>query len=99
MLSYKRGRNMLDSRPGQILGLPAPANADEAAQHRRIFEKVWSQVERIIHDFRQALEQKLLDPSLPSDETEKIIECVWVLLVLVFADDLTRKARLPQPTA
>lgn len=70
---------MLDSRPGQVLNLPAPNNAEEAAQHKRIFEKVWSEVEKVVNAFKLKLGEKLGVQDSPKsvEEIEKTIE--WVL--------------------
>jgi hypothetical protein len=68
---------MLDSRPGQVLNLPAPSNPEELAQQKRIFDKVWSEVEKVVDDFKFKLLTRLAtctDGSKPVDEIEKTIE-------------------------
>ncbi|KAG0140924.1 hypothetical protein CROQUDRAFT_52505 [Cronartium quercuum f. sp. fusiforme G11] len=86
LLAYKRGRNMLDSRPGQVLNLPAPNNAEDSAQHKRIFEKVWFEVEKVVNEFKLRLGGKLsgTDGSKGVEEVEKTIE---ILLELDPLDD------------
>jgi hypothetical protein len=68
---------MLDSRPGQVLNLPAPSNPEQLAQQKRIFNKVWSDVEKVVNDFKLNLLTKLAtwnDGSKPLEEIEKTIE-------------------------
>ncbi|PLW26487.1 hypothetical protein PCANC_22933 [Puccinia coronata f. sp. avenae] len=82
LLAYKRGKNMLDSRPGQVLNLPAPSNPEELAQQKRIFDKVWSEVEKVVDDFKFKLLTRLAtctDGSKPVDEIEKTIEIILEL--------------------
>ncbi|KAH9809994.1 exocyst complex component Sec5-domain-containing protein [Melampsora americana] len=86
LLAYKRGRNMLDSRPGQVLNLPAPSNSEDGAQHKRIFDKVWLEVEKVVNIFKLRLGEKLTSSSIPIgvEEIEKTIE---ILLELDPLDD------------
>jgi len=82
LLAYKRGSNMLDSRPGQVLNLPAPSNPEELAQQKRIFDKVWLEVEKVVNDFKSKLLAKLAtwsDSSKPVEEIEKTIEIILEL--------------------
>ena len=68
---------MLDSRPGQVLNLQAPSNPEELAQQKRIFDKVWLEVEKVVNDFKSKLLAKLAtwsDSSKPVEEIEKTIE-------------------------
>lgn len=79
LLAYKRGDNMLDSRPGQVLNLPAPSNPEELAQQKRIFDKVWLEVQKVVNDFKSKLLTKLAtwsDSSKPVEEIEKTIEII-----------------------
>ncbi|EGG04385.1 uncharacterized protein MELLADRAFT_37367 [Melampsora larici-populina 98AG31] len=86
LLAYKRGRNMLDSRPGQVLNLPAPSNSEDGAQHKRIFDKVWLEVEKVVNVFKLKLGEKLTSSNGPIgvEEIEKTIE---ILLELDPLDD------------
>ncbi|OAV89384.1 hypothetical protein PTTG_03981 [Puccinia triticina 1-1 BBBD Race 1] len=82
LLAYKRGKNMLDSRPGQVLNLPAPSNPEQLAQQKRIFDKVWSDVEKVVNDFKLKLLTKLASSttgSKPLEEIEKTIEIILEL--------------------
>lgn len=73
---------MLDSRPGQVLNLPAPRNAEDAAQHKRIFEKVWFEVDKVVNEFKLRLGEKLSGNASPKgvEEIEKTIESVHSFL-------------------
>lgn len=79
-MAYKKGKYLLDSRPGALLGLPPGTLLTEAQneKHRRVFEKIWGQVEKIMSDLRQNLTTRLRDPRRTLEEVEKIIECVCV---------------------
>lgn len=46
-------------------------------KHRRVFEKVWSQVENIMGDLRTTLGKRLRDPRRNLEEVDKTIECVF----------------------
>ncbi|KAI7955299.1 hypothetical protein MJO28_005699 [Puccinia striiformis f. sp. tritici] len=82
LLAYTRGKNMLDSRPGLVLNLPAPSNPEQSAQQKRIFDKVWSDVEKVVNDFKLKLLTKLAtwsDGSKPIEEIDKTIEIILEL--------------------
>ena len=49
-------------------------NAQQREQQKRIFDKVWSSVERIMEDLRGRLDVYLKDPHRPVEEQEKTIE-------------------------
>ncbi|KAH9469276.1 hypothetical protein Pst134EA_009797 [Puccinia striiformis f. sp. tritici] len=73
---------MLDSRPGLVLNLPAPSNPEQSAQQKRIFDKVWSDVEKVVNDFKLKLLTKLAtwsDGSKPIEEIDKTIEIILEL--------------------
>lgn len=76
--AYKKGRYILSSRPAQLLGLPVPTSQSQQQQQKRIYEKVWGQVEKIVGDLRATLGKRLRDSSTNKrsglDEVEKTIE-------------------------
>lgn len=74
--AYKKGRYILASRPAQLLGLPVPTTPQQQQQQKRIYDKVWGQVEKIIGDLRATLGKRLRDTKRGLDEVEKTIECV-----------------------
>ncbi|GAA5845225.1 hypothetical protein JCM3766R1_003363 [Sporobolomyces carnicolor] len=86
--AYKKGRYILSSRPAQLLGLPVPTTQSQQQQQKRIYEKVWGQVEKIVGDLRATLGKRLRDSSTNKrsglEEVEKTIE---ILLELDPTDD------------
>ncbi|POY70342.1 hypothetical protein BMF94_6622 [Rhodotorula taiwanensis] len=82
--AYKKGRYLLGSRPEQLLGLPAATTPQQQQQQKRIYEKVWGQVEKIMGDLRAILSKRLRDTKRELDEVEKTIE---ILLELDPTDD------------
>ncbi|GAA6018196.1 hypothetical protein JCM11491_005628 [Sporobolomyces phaffii] len=86
--AYKKGRYILSSRPAQLLGLPVPTTSQQQLQQKRIYEKVWGQVEKIVGDLRATLGKRLRDSSTNKrsglEEVEKTIE---ILLELDPTDD------------
>ncbi|KAH7105187.1 exocyst complex component Sec5-domain-containing protein [Auriculariales sp. MPI-PUGE-AT-0066] len=88
---YKKGKFLLESRPGQLLPNAAgiDASTDFDRQQRRIFDKVWVAVEKVMTEMKNTLLTKLREPSRGIDEQEKTIEilldlsvpdAVWVYL-------------------
>ncbi|KAK4057640.1 Exocyst complex component S5 [Microbotryomycetes sp. JL221] len=82
--AYKKGRFILASRPEQLLGLPIATTPQQQQQQKRIYDKVWGQVEKIIGDLRTTLGKRLRDTKRGLDEIEKTIE---ILLELDPSDD------------
>lgn len=80
---YKKGRFMMESRPGQLLpiGSTKDGQASLAAQQqqKRILEKVWSTVERVMGEMRNQLHGKLQEPSRSVEEQEKTLEILMEL--------------------
>ncbi|KAF8907521.1 exocyst complex component Sec5-domain-containing protein [Mucidula mucida] len=67
---YKKGKNLLETRPGQLL----PVGATDGQAQKRILDKVWASVEKAIGEMRNVLLSQLQDPSRTVDEHEKTIE-------------------------
>ncbi|KAH7915050.1 exocyst complex component Sec5-domain-containing protein [Hygrophoropsis aurantiaca] len=88
MRDYNKGKFMLETRPGQLL--PAGATKDgkpppgAELQQKRILDKVWTNVEKVMSEMRSLLLAKLQEPSRAVDEQEKTIE---ILLELNSSDD------------
>ncbi|WFD27281.1 Exocyst complex component S5 [Malassezia nana] len=82
---YKKGRYLLESRPGQLLPIQSDANVNgkppetQLAQQQRIFARVWDAVEEIMYRMQSKLLDILRDPKRTVDEQEK---CIQVLLEL-----------------
>jgi exocyst complex component 2 len=81
MRDYKKGKFMLESRPGQLLPIgnikDGQASADAEKQQKRILEKVWGTVEKAMGEMRSKLLAQLQDPTRTVEEQEKTIECVF----------------------
>ncbi|KAF5383308.1 hypothetical protein D9615_005002 [Tricholomella constricta] len=88
MRDYKKGKLLLESRPGQLLPSGTLKEGQNSAsgelQHRRILEKVWGSVEKAMGEMRNVLVSQLQDPTRTLEEQEKTIE---VLLDLQAGDD------------
>ncbi|KAG6916419.1 hypothetical protein DXG01_006823 [Tephrocybe rancida] len=88
MRDYKKGKLLLESRPGQLIPSATPKEGQTAAsgdqQQRRILEKVWGSVEKAMGEMKNVLVAQLQDPTRTLEEQEKTIE---VLLDLQSGDD------------
>jgi exocyst complex component 2 len=81
---YKKGKFLLESRSSQLLPSTSGGKDGKEAEvhHRRIMEKVWQQVEKVMEELRAQLTEKLANATLTSgtgkvtDEHERTIE--WV---------------------
>ena len=80
MRDYKKGKLLLETRPNQLLPVGATKDGQsiESAQQqqKRILDKVWATVEKVVAQMRNELLTKLQDPSRSVEEQEKTIE--WV---------------------
>ncbi|THH07884.1 hypothetical protein EW145_g3080 [Phellinidium pouzarii] len=92
---YKKGKFMLESRSEQLLPVSSRSNDQSSsgastsnvdAQQRRILDKVWSAVERVMGEMKNVLLAQLRDPTRSVEEQEKTIE---ILLELSTSDDPT----------
>ncbi|KAF5367582.1 hypothetical protein D9758_003714 [Tetrapyrgos nigripes] len=78
MRDYKKGKFLLESRPGQLL--PTAASKDDRTtaaseqQQKRILEKVWANVEKAMGEMRNVLLSQLQDHTRSIDEQEKTLE-------------------------
>lgn len=84
---YKKGKYLLDSRPGQLLAVGNNAESVGGArndvQQKRVFAKVWDAVESTMKDMQTRLTAQLRE-SRSVEEQEKTIE---ILLELDPTDD------------
>lgn len=48
--------------------------AEQKAQQKRVFDKVWHSVEGIMDDMRTKLDEGLKDPNKSVEDQEKVIE-------------------------
>lgn len=85
---YKKGQFLIEGRLSTLFGLPAQASSSNGsgtdAQQRRIADRVWGAVERVMGDMRAALMSRLQDGEASVEEQEKTLE---MLLELNIADD------------
>ncbi|KIJ63178.1 hypothetical protein HYDPIDRAFT_93197 [Hydnomerulius pinastri MD-312] len=86
--NYNKGKFLLDSRPGQIIPVETSGDgkpvASAESQQKRILEKVWSNVEKVMGEMKALLLAKLQEPSRSVEEQEKTIE---ILLDLNTSED------------
>jgi len=74
MRDYKKGSFLNSSKSSQLIpGLPADTPSQKA-QHKRVFDKVWTSVERIMSEMKAKLDKALKDHNRPAEEQEKTIE-------------------------
>ncbi|KAJ3551008.1 hypothetical protein NM688_g4954 [Phlebia brevispora] len=77
---YKKGKFLLESRPGQLLPVGSAKDGQIAeAQQKRILDKVWSTVERVMSEMRNHLQAKLQETSRSVEEQEKTLEILLEL--------------------
>ncbi|KAJ1030000.1 hypothetical protein NDA16_000913 [Ustilago loliicola] len=87
---YKKGKYLLDSRPGQLLAVGSSKQPESAGgarndvQQKRVFAKVWDAVEVTMKDMQSRLTAQLREPKRSVEEQEKTIE---ILLELDPSDD------------
>ncbi|KAH7345639.1 exocyst complex component sec5 [Rhizoctonia solani] len=86
---YKKGQFLIEGRLSTLFGLSGPVSSSNGssatdAQQRRIADRVWAAVERVMGDMRAALMARLQDGEASVDEHEKTLE---MLLDLHIADD------------
>ncbi len=75
MRDYKKGKFLLESRPGQLLPVGSTKDGHAAGQQqKRILDKVWSTVERVMSEMRNQLQAKLQEHSRSVEEQEKTLE-------------------------
>ena len=81
MRDYKKGKFLLESRPGQLLPIGSSNIKEAEAQQKRILEKVWGTVEKAMAEMRLRLGGMLKDPGRSVEEQEKTIEYVTFILL------------------
>ncbi|KAJ7755359.1 exocyst complex component sec5 [Mycena maculata] len=88
MRDYKKGKNLLETRPGQLLPIGNAKDGETSAvaeqQQKRILDKVWGSVEKAMGEMRNVLLAQLQDPRRSVEEQEKTLE---ILLELQTTDD------------
>nr|GAT42751.1 predicted protein [Mycena chlorophos] len=87
MRDYKKGKVLLETRPGQLLPINSKDGQTSAAdeqQQKRILDKVWASVEKAMGEMRSALLKQLQDPTRGVEEQEKTLD---ILMDLQANDD------------
>lgn len=83
MRDYKKGKFLLESRPGQLLPIGNTKDGETSAaaeqQQKRILDKVWSSVEKAMGEMRNLLISQLQDPRRSVEEQEKTLEYALAL--------------------
>ena len=78
MRDYKKGKILLETRPNQLLPIGTTkdglATGSAQQQQKRILDKVWATVEKVMAQMRSELLAKLQEPSRSVEEQEKTIE-------------------------
>lgn len=87
MRDYKKGKFLLESRPTQLLpasrsmasnvkdpNSPGTSTQSVDAQQKRILDKVWNAVEKVMDEMKNGLLAQLKDSSRSVEEQEKTIE-------------------------
>lgn len=90
MRDYKKGKFMLESRPEQLLPVGNTSSKDSVIpeQQKRILDKVWLTVEKVMGEMRNLLLVQLHDSSRTVDEHEKTIE--YVILHYILRDAISQ---------
>ncbi|CAG8638455.1 4762_t:CDS:10, partial [Paraglomus occultum] len=89
---YKKGRVVMESTlspesSDSANGMTERETTEDtalAAQYRKVFEKVWAEVERIMAEMKEQLLKQLTEPWRPLDDQERTIN---ILLELDIPDD------------
>ncbi|GAA93492.1 uncharacterized protein L969DRAFT_95855 [Mixia osmundae IAM 14324] len=81
LLAYRKGLGLRQTAANQLLAPLAgqELTQQQQAQSRRVFDKVWRQVERIITDLRETLTARLRDPKRSTEEIGRTIEMLLEL--------------------
>ncbi|EIW55516.1 uncharacterized protein TRAVEDRAFT_73389 [Trametes versicolor FP-101664 SS1] len=78
MRDYKKGKLLLETRPNQLLPIgttkDGQASGSAQQQQKRILDKVWATVERVMAQMRNELQVQLQEPTRSVEEQEKTIE-------------------------
>ncbi|KAG9127809.1 hypothetical protein FRC07_009001 [Ceratobasidium sp. 392] len=83
---YKKGQFLIEGRLSTLFGIPPMAGGSGGtdAQQKRIADRVWAAVERVMGDMRAALFERLRDGEGNVEDQEKTLE---MLLDLNVSDD------------
>jgi exocyst complex component 2 len=71
---YKKGLFLKTSKTGQFIPGMTAKTPEQKAQQKRVFDKVWTSVEKIMGEMRTKLDEGLKDPTRSVEDQEKTIE-------------------------
>jgi exocyst complex component 2 len=77
---YKKGKYILENRPGQLLPIASSKDGTSSAsvvvqqQQMRILNRVWANVEKAMEELKNVLISQLQDPNRSVEEQEKALE-------------------------
>jgi exocyst complex component 2 len=74
MRQYSKGKFMLDSRPDQLFPVEAGGNAGSMARQKRILDKVWANVDKVMGEMKALLLARVQEPGRSVEEMERAIE-------------------------
>ncbi|KAI0371254.1 hypothetical protein BV20DRAFT_1120669 [Pilatotrama ljubarskyi] len=81
MRDYKKGKLLLETRPNQLLPIGTTKDGQSSGsaqqQQKRILDKVWATVEKVMGQMRNELLAKLQEPTRSVEEQEKTIEILY----------------------
>jgi exocyst complex component 2 len=81
MRDYNKGKFLLESRSSQLLSIPNGKDGkpvpDAEQQRKRILDKVWTSVERMMGEMKNMLYSQLQDSSKSVEEHEKTLEYIY----------------------
>ncbi|KAI0360481.1 hypothetical protein OH77DRAFT_1445304 [Trametes cingulata] len=81
MRDYKKGKLLLETRPNQLLPVGTTKDGQSSGsaqqQQKRILDKVWATVEKVMAQMRNELLAKLQEPTRSVEEQEKTIEILY----------------------
>ncbi|KAI0777231.1 exocyst complex component Sec5-domain-containing protein [Trametes elegans] len=81
MRDYKKGKLLLETRPNQLLPIGTTKEGQSSGsaqqQQKRILDKVWATVEKVMAQMRNELLAKLQEPTRSVEEQEKTIEILY----------------------
>ncbi|KAF8329383.1 exocyst complex component sec5 [Cantharellus anzutake] len=79
---YNKGKYLMDSRPGRLISVAGGSSTE--SQQKRVLNKVWGAVEKVMGEMRNLLISQLQQPTRSVDEQRKTIE---ILLEMNIPDD------------
>lgn len=90
LASYNRAQTLHSEYTGSTPLTSGPPSANTALANRRVFDKVWEEVQRLVAGYRISLTRKLKDAkgigNAPGQTTDSILEGIEYSPLLDIAD-------------